>query len=274
MTDNYAVFGNPIAHSKSPDIHRLFSEQTQQTMSYTKQLVELDEFEKTVTEFASQGGCGLNITVPFKLEAFDFADELTSRAQNAGAVNTLLFKDNKVIGDNTDGFGLVYDITENLGWSFSGKKVLILGAGGAVRGILQPILEQHPNNVCVANRTASKAVELAEHFSKFGSITGCGFSEIEDSPFDIIINGTSASISGDLPPLPEKVADNTTHAYDLMYGKEPTVFMKWAASKNCTAIADGLGMLVCQAAESFYLWRGVRPETKPVITYLRNALNS
>lgn len=274
MTDLYAVFGNPIAQSKSPDIHTAFAQSTGEKLVYEKRLAEVGEFVPAAKAFFADGGRGLNITAPFKLDAFSMAQELSERAENAGAVNTLLIKDGKFYGDNTDGFGLVYDITENLGWSLAGKKLLVLGAGGAVRGILQPILEANPSSVVVANRTASKAHELAKLFFRYGNIEGCGFTDLENSPFDMIINGTSASLTGELPPLPENIIDKNTFAYDLTYGAKPTVFMNWAAENKAVNIADGLGMLVCQAAESFYLWRGVRPETQSVINKIRQSLTA
>lgn len=274
MTDLYAVFGNPIAQSKSPDIHTAFAQSTGEDLRYEKRLAEVGEFIPAAKEFFALGGKGLNITAPFKLDAFSLAEELSERAENAGAVNTLLLKEGKVYGDTTDGFGLVYDITENLGWLLTNKKVLMLGAGGAVRGVLQPILEKNPASLILANRTASKAEDLAAQFSRYGNIQGCGFTDIENSPFDIIINGTSASITGELPPLPDNIIDQNTFAYDLTYGAKPTVFMDWAKKNNAGKIADGLGMLVCQAAESFYVWRGVRPETKSVIEQIRNLLSA
>ncbi|GLS24574.1 shikimate dehydrogenase [Marinibactrum halimedae] len=270
MTDRYAVFGNPIAHSKSPVIHTLFAEQTGQQIQYDKICVPEDEFIQHVNAFFEDGGKGLNITVPFKLEAHDLADELTERARRAGAVNTLLLTEaGKLLGDNTDGAGLVNDITERCGWSLRGARVLILGAGGAVRGVLQPLLAHQPESLLIANRTVSKAETLADSFSQLGNIAGCGFDELsQQSPFDIIINGTSASLSGDLPPLPDTLLHPNSACYDMMYGKELTVFLKWAQQKGCNQLADGLGMLVGQAAESFRLWRGVMPEVVPVIKAL------
>ncbi len=272
MTDRYAVFGNPIEHSKSPAIHRQFAEQTAQAIDYQRQKVALDGFGEAVRHFFAGGGRGLNVTVPFKLEAFQLADVLTTRAQTAGAVNTL-WQDaqGQLWGDNTDGIGLVSDITDNLGWSLTDKTVLILGAGGAVRGILQPLLEQHPAQVFVANRTAAKAQDLAATFAELGSIAGGGF-EAVSTPFDVIINGTSASISGELPPIAPQVIQANSHCYDMMYGAEPTVFLTWAQQLGCTQLADGLGMLVGQAAESFKIWRGVKPQTTPVIKALRETI--
>ena len=272
MTDKYAVFGNPIAQSKSPDIHRLFAEQTQQDVDYQRHLIALDGFAPAVQEFFANQGQGLNITVPFKLEAFALADQLSSRAQTAGAVNTLWRNEQgELCGDNTDGVGLVDDIVLNQGWPLTDKRVLLLGAGGAVRGVLQPILQQHPAQVVVANRTADKAVQLADSFAQYGEISGCGFAEV-DGGFDVIINGTSASLAGELPPIGSSVFHSNTACYDMMYGNEPTVFLQWAKANGCSKLADGLGMLVGQAAESFYIWRGVKPVIGPVIEQIRGGL--
>ncbi len=271
--DQYSVFGNPIEHSKSPQIHGLFAKQTGESLEYTKQKVPQSEFQQAAQHFFKKGGKGLNITVPFKLDAYEYADQLTERATNAGAVNTLkLLDDGTVLGDNTDGFGMVSDITTNLGWQLADKRVLILGAGGAVRGVLQPVLDQKPQCLVVANRTASKAEDLAHAFARYGAIEACGFDELNNRQFDVVINGTSASLGGDLPPLPDRLLADNAACYDMMYGAEPTVFLRWAEQQGCTLRADGLGMLVGQAAESFYLWRGVRPETAPVIKTLREAL--
>lgn len=273
MTDRYAVFGNPIAHSRSPDIHARFAAATGQSIRYDRQLVELGHFDQAAREFLAQGGKGMNVTVPFKEDAFGFADQLTERAEMAGAVNTLaLREDGSVLGDNTDGAGLVRDITANLRWPLLGKRVLLLGAGGAVRGVLEPILAAQPLSVTIANRTRQKAVDLAQVFAARGQVRGCGFDELDGS-FDLLINGTSASLAGELPPLPNDLLAPGACCYDMMYGREPTVFMSWAAEQGAAAVADGLGMLVEQAAESFFLWRGVRPETGSVIEWLREMLN-
>ena len=272
MTDQYAVFGNPINHSKSPTIHRQFAEQTGQNLHYAKQLVAVDEFVKCARDFFAQGGKGLNVTVPFKIDAFSFAQQLTPRAQRAGAVNTLAMQsDGIILGDNTDGIGMVHDM-HNLGWELEGKRILVLGAGGAVRGILQPLLAEHPALVVIANRTHSKAEELASHFHDLGEVKAKTFEQLRDEKFDVVINGTSASLSNDLPPLPDNLLNQNACCYDLMYGAEPTVFMQWAQQKGATKIADGLGMLVGQAAEAFYIWRHIRPEVVPVITMLRRQL--
>jgi shikimate dehydrogenase len=274
MTDKYAVFGNPIAHSKSPDIHRQFAEQTGQALSYEKQLVDPQGFEAAADAFFAGGGKGLNITVPFKQDAYAYVARTTPRARRAGAVNTLTLEaDGTILGDTTDGIGLVGDIVHNLGWEIRHKKVLILGAGGAVRGVLEPLLEQQPQHVVIANRTVDKALQLAKGFAEFGYLLGCGFDMLGEQQFDLVINGTSASLQGDLPPLPDSLInpDAGTVCYDMLYGAEPTPFMQWAAERGAL-VSDGLGMLVGQAAESFALWRGVRPETAPVIADIRAKL--
>lgn len=274
MADKYAVFGNPIAHSQSPDIHRQFAEQTGQDLSYSKQLVAEDGFEAAANEFFASGGKGLNITVPFKQDAYAYVARTTPRARRAGAVNTLsLQADGTILGDTTDGVGLVSDIVNNLGWEIRHKRVLILGAGGAVRGVLEPLLEQQPQHLVIANRTVDKALQLSKGFAEFGYLLGCGFDMLGEQQFDFIINGTSAGLQGELPPLPDSLIDasGTTACYDMLYGAEPTPFIQWAAQRGAQ-VSDGLGMLVGQAAESFAQWRGVRPETAPVIADLRAKL--
>jgi shikimate dehydrogenase len=277
MTDKYAVFGNPIKHSKSPEIHRAFAVQTLQAMEYNRQLIELSDFATAADRFFQAGGRGLNITVPFKQEAYSYGSRITPRARRAGAVNTLAMQaDGTVLGDTTDGVGLVTDIKDNLGWQIKAKRILILGAGGAVRGVLEPLLAEQPQHIVIANRTIDKALQLSKGFAELGYILGCGLDMLEGQEFDLIINGTSASLQGDLPPLPDSlVAPNTdsskTACYDMMYGAEPTVFMSWARQRGALA-ADGLGMLVEQAAESFSLWRGIRPDTRQVIDALRMKL--
>lgn len=274
MTDKYAVFGNPIKHSRSPEIHRAFAVQTLQAMEYNRQLVELNDFADAADRFFQAGGRGLNITVPFKQDAYSYGSRITPRARRAGAVNTLAMQlDGTVLGDNTDGVGLVTDIKDNLGWQIKAKRILILGAGGAVRGVLEPLLAEQPQHIVIANRTVDKALQLSKGFAELGYILGCGLDMLEGQEFDLIINGTSASLQGDLPPLPDNViapsADHSkTACYDMMYGAEPTAFMSWARQRDALA-ADGLGMLVEQAAESFNLWRGIRPDTQHVIDALR-----
>jgi len=269
--DQYAVIGNPIEHSKSPQIHTAFAEQTEQALNYGKILGPIDGFRATAAAFFEQGGKGLNVTVPFKLEAFQFADVLSKRAQQAGAVNTLLVgKDDKVYGDNTDGVGMVRDITRNHGGQILDQRVLVLGAGGAVRGVLGPLLEHNPKLLVIANRTVAKAEELAELFAnKKTPIEACGFTDLADESFDLIINGTAASLGGELPPLPAGIVGPDTWCYDMMYSAEATPFNLWAAQQGAVKTLDGLGMLVEQAAESFFMWRQVRPQTGPVMAQLR-----
>ncbi|MBE0436498.1 MAG: shikimate dehydrogenase, partial [Methylomicrobium sp.] len=267
--DQYAVFGSPIKHSKSPSIHRIFAEQTGQELVYTAQEVTADRFESAVTEFFSLGGKGLNCTVPLKELAWRFADRKTERAESAKAVNTLALQtDGSILGDNTDGIGLVTDLIVNHGLTLNGKKLLILGAGGASRGILSPLFEQQPECIVIANRTASKAVNLAGEFASRGDINGCGFDELAGLSFDVILNATSASLSNELPPLPEGLLAPNGVCYDLAYGNEPTAFVRWGISHGAASSLDGLGMLVEQAAEAFLIWRGVRPDTAPVIKLL------
>ncbi len=272
MTDRYAVIGNPVAHSKSPLLQKAFAEQTGQNIGYDKILAPIDGFAKTVRHFQDEGGKGMNVTVPFKVEAYELADELTPRAQAAGAVNTLVFReDGTILGDNTDGCGIVRDISRNLGCSFAGQRVLLLGAGGAVRGALLPILAEKPAEVFIANRTAAKAVDLARQFAELVGATtlhGGGFDEITGS-FDIVINGTASGLTDEAPPLPGTVWGNHSLAYDMFYANEPTAFMRAAIDAGALKVSDGLGMLVEQGAESFFLWRDVRPTTEPVIRKLR-----
>ena len=269
--DRYAVFGNPIHQSKSPRIHRWFAEATGQVLEYKAQKVELGQFKQTALTFFEFGGLGLNITAPFKLDAFEFADSLTERARRAGAVNTLARQPNgKILGDNTDGYGLVTDIRDNLHWPISAQRILILGAGGAVRGVLSPIFSERPAEIVIANRTSSKAESLANAFADLGQISATGYEQFRsyDQPFDLVINGTSLSLSGELPPIPEEILSEKTVVYDMVYGNEPTAFMSWADSLGCK-VSDGLGMLVGQAAESFFLWRGVHPPVMDLIRLLR-----
>jgi shikimate dehydrogenase len=274
-TDRYAVFGNPIKHSKSPVIHAAFARQCGQHMRYRAVLVELDGFKQAATTFFAGGGSGLNVTVPFKREAFDFADHLSDRARRAGAVNTLsLNEDGSIAGDNTDGIGLVRDMIANLGWVVQGLRVLIIGAGGAVRGVLEPLLREKPRELLIVNRTAGKAEQLASEFSDIVPVEGGGYALIGERQFDLIINGSSAGLSGEMPALPDSLLTQRSCCYDMVYGNEPTAFMRWAAHNAAWAVADGLGMLVEQAAQSFYIWRRVRPETGPVIAQLRQQLST
>lgn len=271
--DAYGVMGNPIAHSKSPQIHALFAQQTQQAMSYAAIYVELGTFPETVRQFVRDGGKGFNITVPFKQEAWTIADERSERAEFAGAVNTIAVRDDgSLYGDNTDGVGMVRDIVNNHGCVIEGKHVLVLGAGGAVRGVLDPLLAERPASLVVANRTVERATELADLFNAKGTITACGFDDLAGRQFDLVINGTSASLQGELPPLPENILARGAWCYDMMYGAEPTPFMRWANQHGAAHSLDGLGMLVEQAAEAFHLWRNVRPQTAQVIKAIRDGL--
>ena len=269
--DRYAVMGNPIGHSKSPQIHAQFAQQTKQDMNYETVLVALDGFSAAVDEFQASGGKGLNITVPFKQDAWELVAERSERAEFAGAVNTIVIReDGSRYADTTDGVGMVRDITENHGIELKGKCILVLGAGGAVRGVLQPLLEAQPQFVIVANRTESKAVELAKQFNIFGDVFGCGFDALPGQQFDLVINGTAASLEGEVPPLPDDLVYDGGSCYDMMYSNEATAFQVWAREHGAVKALDGLGMLVEQAAESFALWRGVRPETSEVIAALRS----
>lgn len=270
--DLYAVVGNPISHSKSPKIHSLFASQTGEAVDYTAIQAPLDGFEATVAEFFARGGKGLNVTVPFKEQAWTLADRRTPRAEKAGAANTLYLGDHgKLVADNTDGQGLVTDLTRNHGLSLAGKTILVLGAGGAVRGVLGPILAEGPARLVIANRTVARAEALVTLFADEAGATelsACGFEQPAE-PFDLIINGTSASLQGDLPPLAPAVISARTVVYDMMYAATTTTFNQWALNQGAGQAIDGLGMLVEQAAESFRVWRGVSPATAAVIDSLR-----
>jgi shikimate dehydrogenase len=270
MTDQYAVMGNPIAHSKSPRIHSLFASQTGQAIEYTAILVEPGMFAGAVAEFVKHGGKGLNITVPFKEQAWQLASKRSARAEHAGAVNTLLLDPSGAhYGDNTDGVGLVRDLRDNHGVAVQDKRLLLLGAGGAARGVVEPLLQEQPALLVIANRTADRALELARHFCTLGHVEGCGLDDVAGQNFDLIINATAASLSGQVPAITGSVITPQSMCYDMMYGSEPTAFMNWASAHGAQQVMDGLGMLVEQAAESFYLWRKVRPDTAPVIAALR-----
>jgi shikimate dehydrogenase len=268
MTDHYAVFGNPIAHSKSPLIHAAFARQTGQDMDYTALLAPMDGFRDAVRAFRDAGGAGANVTVPFKEQAHALSDRRTPRAEAAGAVNTLDFRGGQILGDNTDGVGLARDLTRNLGLGLKGRRILLMGAGGAARGVVLPLLEEGPAELFIANRTAAKAEELARRFPGFATLAGGGYALLEGRRFDLVINATAASLEGQLPPLPQGVFAAGAWAYDMMYGRE-TPFMVFARGRGAR-VADGLGMLVEQAAEAFHLWRGVHPDTASVIQHLRS----
>lgn len=271
--DRYAVMGNPVAHSKSPRIHTAFAQQTSQALTYEALLVPVEQFEQAVLAFRESGGKGLNITLPFKEQAWKLAGMQTVRATLAGAVNTLWFSaDGHIHGDNTDGAGLLRDL-EHHSMPVSGSRILILGAGGAVRGVTAPLLEQNPAEVIIANRTLSKAQELVErHQTGQHAIRACRLEDLAElGSFDLIINALSSGLRGELPPLPKSLIAKVCHCYDMVYGDTETPFVSWAKSAGASCAVDGLGMLVEQAAESFYIWRGVRPHTKPVIEMLRKA---
>jgi shikimate dehydrogenase len=274
MTDRYAVIGNPIAHSKSPQIHAAFARQTGQDIEYERLLAPLDGFRVTVEGFRASGGSGANVTVPFKLEAFDLADEVSQRAKDAQAANFLSFDSGRIRADNTDGAGLTRDIAGNLGFGIAGRRLLLMGAGGAARGALQPLLAQRPAILTIANRTPEKALQLAEAFryhpaAASSVLSALRYEELAGHRFDLVINATSSSLQGELPPLPAGVFAGGSLAYDMMYDRRLTPFLVFAQFQGAAQLADGLGMLVEQAAESFFLWRGVRPETAPVIARLR-----
>jgi shikimate dehydrogenase len=269
MTDLYAVIGNPIAQSKSPLIHATFARQLGQDLRYEAILAPRDGFRAAVDAFRSQGGKGLNVTVPFKLEAYALATERTERAEQAGAVNTLKFDGENIIGDNTDGAGLIDDIRDRLGFILEGNRVLLMGAGGAARGVLLPLLREHPASVTIANRTVEKALDLVQRFQPFGLLDGGDYARLAGHKFDLVINATSASLRGELPPVPPALFADGALAYDMAYGSGPTRFLAYAQEQDATHLADGLGMLVAQAAESFQLWRGVRPSVEPVMAMLR-----
>ena len=271
--DRYLVLGNPIAHSKSPLIHAMFAEQTGQHLTYDALLVELDEFEKTLKRLQAEGVKGANVTVPFKQEAWQAMSLLSERAKYAKAVNTIVFTHNgELFGDNTDGVGLVTDFQQNNGVSLKDKHILLLGAGGASRGVIAPFLAEAPAQIVVANRTVARAHELVADFAELhqGKLSGCGFDELDTQQFDVVVNATAASLSGELPPIPQSAFAENACAYDMMYGTEPTVFLQWAQQAGVSVVLDGLGMLIEQAAEAFHVWRGVRPETQQVITALRS----
>jgi shikimate dehydrogenase len=270
--DNYCVMGTPIAHSLSPRIHAAFAVQTGTNLCYQAVRVEPGSFADTVREFRAAGGMGANVTLPYKRDAWELAEVRSPRADLAGSVNTLRFEEHGCIfGDNTDGVGFLRDYLQNHHGEIRERRVLILGAGGAVRGVLGPILEQQPARVVIANRGVEKAETLQDLFLAHGPLTACGYADLTGHPFDLIINGTSASLAGDLPPLPDGILAPGGDCYDMMYQlKEPTLFVHWGMQHGAALSLDGLGMLVEQAAESFFLWRGVRPVTAPVITLLRN----
>jgi shikimate dehydrogenase len=270
----FAVVGNPIKHSRSPFIHGAFARQCDIRLEYRALRVEIGDFPRAARAFFEAGGAGLNVTVPFKEEAAALADELSPRARQAGAVNTLWPGEHGALrGDTTDGVGLVRDMMANLGWRVQGARVLILGAGGAVRGVLEPLLREQPAQIHIVNRTVARAETLAEEFAALGTLSAGPYDGLGEREFDLIINASSAGLGGEGPSLPASVMTERSCCYDLLYGPEPTPFMRWAAHHAAWAVSDGLGMLVEQAAEAFYVWHRFRPETGPVIHELRGALS-
>ena len=264
--DRYGVMGYPVSHSRSPVIHRLFALQTGQDMQYELLQVSPEKLDTAVRQFQRTGGKGLNITVPHKAEMARLVDQMSERARTAGAVNTVAFRGGEMYGDNTDGIGLLRDLEVNLGVDLEGSRILILGAGGATRGILGPLLEMQPASLCIANRTLDKAQDLATHFGTFGPVSACRFNAVPASePYDLIINATSAGLHGDTPPYPKAAISDNTFCYDLSYGLNATPFSTWARDHGATKSVMGWGMLVEQAAESFHIWRDVRPDTAPVL---------
>jgi shikimate dehydrogenase len=272
MIDRYAVVGNPVSHSLSPKIHRLFALQTQQSISYEAIELPLDDFAAQIREFQLQGMKGLNVTVPFKQQAWEICDQRTARAETAGAVNTIIFsEDGSIVGDNTDGAGLIRDLEKNHHIAIQHCKILILGAGGAVRGVLEPLIALAPDSITIANRTPDKARRLASDFQSRAGINACGYDELSMEKYDLIINATAAGLNNQVPPVPESVLASHSICYDMMYKlDEPTAFVHWARSHGVAEAIDGLGMLVEQAAESFFIWRGVAVNTAAVIADLRH----
>jgi len=270
--DRYAVVGNPVAHSKSPQIHDAFARATAQAMTYERILAPVGGFADVARAFAAAGGRGLNVTVPFKLDALAIAARASERAEAAGACNTLALEGGRWYADNTDGAGIVHDLTANLGVTLAGADILILGAGGAARGILLPLFAQRPRAVVISNRTMAKADALVARFGARGPLAAAAPAALSARRFDVVINATSAGLSADAPwPWPDGLFATDAFAYDMIYGDAPTAFLRWAGGQGVARSADGLGMLVEQAAESFFLWRGVRPDTAPVFELLRPA---
>jgi shikimate dehydrogenase len=274
MSDRYAVIGNPVAHSQSPRIHALFACALGEDIEYRTILGRPGRFADDVHAFRDAGGRGLNVTVPFKLDAFAYATALTERAARAGAVNTLKFEDDRVLGDNTDGAGIVRDIRGRLAFAIAGTRVLLMGAGGAARGVLLPLIDERPARIAIANRTADKAKTLAAQFAACAAtivLDGGPYAALAGETFDLVINATSASLDHEIPPMPKGAFAQSSLAYDMVYGERAKAFLAYARSHGAARAADGLGMLVEQAAESFFLWRGVRPPTAPVLALLRAA---
>jgi shikimate dehydrogenase len=265
----FVLFGHPVGHSWSPFIHGLFARQFDHVVDYKLRDVEPGQFRHAVINFFVEGGGGANVTLPHKPAAAEIVNDLSARAERARAVNTIVRRSpTELFGENTDGVGLVTDLVRNLGVKIAGARVLILGAGGATRGVLAPLLEQEPREIHLANRTPDRARALADEFSDLGEVSASGFSDVDDRPWDLVINATAASLAGEVPELPSRVVDADTVCYDMAYGRGDTVFMRWAMKRGATRAYKGWGMLVEQAAESYLLWHGVRPETKPVVAAL------
>lgn len=268
--NRYAVVGNPIAHSKSPEIHLLFADQTGEAIKYEKVLAEKDCVAQTFKEFFTNGGKGLNVTVPFKTDAYDFVDALSDYAKNAGAVNTIVLqKDGKLFGANTDGIGLLRDLKKRLRLQLEQKKILLLGAGGAAQGIVEPLLEENPAELMIANRTLKKAQDIVQRFSSYSVLQGCALDDIPAKIYDVILHATSAGLHHANLELPAAIIDTNTCCYDLLYSDSDTAFMQWCKSRGAENVIDGFGMLLEQAAEAFYLWRGTRPDTTMAYHYFR-----
>ena len=265
----YMLFGHPVSHSWSPFIHGLFARQFDHVIDYKLCDVDPAEFRHSVIDFFVEGGSGANVTLPHKPAAAEVVNDLSARAERARAVNTIIrHSATELVGDNTDGAGLVTDLVRNMRVGITGSRLLILGAGGAVRGVLAPLLEQEPRQVCIANRTPERAERLRNEFSDLGEVSACSFDDVDDLPWDIIVNATAASLAGDVPALPPRAVGRDSVCYDMAYGRGDTAFMRWAADRGSTRPCKGWGMLVEQAAESYLLWRGVRPATKPVLDAL------
>jgi shikimate dehydrogenase len=270
MTDAYGLFGYPVHHSWSPFIHGVFARQTGQDMCYRLYESPPERFRSDVVEFFSRGGYGLNVTLPHKQAAADIVNELTPRAERADAVNTIVRREERLIGDNTDGAGLLADLVGNMKLRWKSPRILLLGAGGAARGAVEALMSLKPRLMVVANRTEERALALAREFAELGEIHGCEFSDLEHQRFDLIVNATSASLRGEVPLVPIDVVDSRTTCYDMAYGVGDTPFVAWARRLRAARAEQGWGMLVEQAAEAFALWRGVRPDTAPVLAVLRS----
>ncbi len=267
--DQYGVVGHPVEHSWSPFIHGMFAKATAQNLVYRLFDISPDDFRREALQLFATGVRGLNVTLPHKQAAAELVNELTPRAERAGAVNTIaFFEDTALLGDNTDGLGLTADLERNLGMTLTDKRVLILGAGGAVRGVLGPLLERELREVHIANRTPDRARKLATEFADMGQISGCGYADLRGPAYDLIINATSASLQGDMPQMPAGIVGEETVCYDMAYGRGHTPFTLWAKSLHAARATKGWGMLIEQAAESFLLWRGIRPDTQPVLQAL------